>query len=54
MVSTVGLKYNQLFHGEGRDWHRNKESAVEQANKMKANKIASLKKSIAKLEKRIF
>lgn len=39
------------FHGEGKEWHRTKESAVKRAEEMRLAKIASLKKSIAKLEK---
>ena len=41
----------QTAHGEGKDWHRTKESAVKRAENMRAAKIASMRKSIAKLEK---
>ena len=42
------------FHGEGRDWHRTESAAKECAAAMKAKKIASLKKQIAKLENLTF
>ena len=37
-------------HGEGKDWHRTKEAASAKAEKMRLDKIVSLKKSIKKLE----
>lgn len=43
-----------FFHGEGKEWHRDAASAVAHANKMRLAKIASLKKSIAKLEAKTF
>jgi len=42
------------FHsawGEGKQWHRDLESAVKRAEEMRGDKIASLKKAIARLEK---
>lgn len=38
------------FHGEGKDWHRTKESAIERADEMRMKKITSLRKQIKKLE----
>jgi hypothetical protein len=38
------------LHGEGRDWHRTKKSAVEWAIKMAAKKIVALKKQIQNIE----
>lgn len=46
MVKTCDGRY---FHGEGRDWHRDRLSAVTRAEKMRAAKIALLEKSIAML-----
>ena len=46
---TWGGWFNSA-HGEGRQWHRTKEAAVAQAEKMRLAKIVSLKKSIKKLE----
>ncbi|WP_457797593.1 hypothetical protein [Methylocystis sp. S23] len=40
----------QNFHGDGRDWHRTKESALVKAEEMRVAKIEALKKQIAKLE----
>ena len=37
-------------HYEGRDWCRTRESAISRADEMRVKKIASLKKSIKKLE----
>lgn len=49
----VGVKhggYTAYFHGEGRDWHRTAESALKRAEEMRRKKIASLNKSLAKIE----
>ena len=42
------------FHGEGREWHRTKESAIDKAEEMRKKKIETLKKQIEKLEKMEF
>lgn len=39
---------------EGNDWHRTPEGAIARAEEMRKAKIASLKKSIAKLERLTF
>ena len=44
---------NGLF-GEGKEWHRTKESAIQKAEEMRQKKIASLKKQIKKLEEMRF
>ena len=41
---------NTCYHGEGKDWHRTKESAVKRAEEMRQKKIQSLQKKIKKLE----
>lgn len=38
------------YHGEGKEWHRTKESAIKKAEEMRQKKIESLKKQIKKLE----
>ena len=53
MIETVG-KYSNYFHGEGRQWHKEKESAITKAEEMRQKKIASLKKQIERLEKMKF
>lgn len=42
---------SSYFHGEGKNWHKTKESAIAKAEEMREKKIASLKKQIDKLEK---
>lgn len=55
-VGMISLKrsgdhYNEYFHGEGREWHRTKESASSRLSVLKEKKIASLKAQIKKIEK---
>jgi hypothetical protein len=54
MVEVVGSRYAEYYHGEGRDWHRTESSAIARAEKMRAAKILSSRKQIAKLEKLTF
>lgn len=42
--------YTLSLHGEGKDWHRTRESAIKRAESMRIAKIASLKSQLAKLE----
>jgi len=51
MVIERAPRLPRYFHGEGREWHRSWEGALAHAEKMRADKIASLRKSITKLEK---
>lgn len=39
--------FTQYFHGEGREFHKTRESAVKVANAMKSKRIKSLEKSLA-------
>lgn len=50
MVAGRGL--HEYFHGN--DWHRTREAAVIRANEMRAVKIKSLQKSLAKLQAKVF
>ena len=51
MISYGNVGYgSQYAHGEGKDWHRTPESALARAEEMRKAKIASLRKSIAKME----
>lgn len=52
-IRTAG-HMSQYFHGEGREWHRSLDGAISRAEEMRIAKIASLKKSLAKLEKLTF
>lgn len=38
------------YHGEGIEWHKDKESAIKRADEMRNKKIESLKKRIKELE----
>lgn|SRR5262249_42428611 len=42
------------FHGRGREWHRTREGAQAKAEQMRRDRIDSLKKTLAKLEKLSF
>lgn len=50
----IKAKYGSYYHGEGREWHRTKESAIKKAEEMRQKKIQSLKNQIEKLEKMEF
>lgn len=54
MVEAVGATYATYYHVEGRDWHRTRVAAVARAETLRKAKIASLRKSITKLEKMEF
>ena len=54
MLSYIGSRYDWRECVHGTDWHRTPEAALERAEKMREAKIASLKKSIAKLEAMMF
>jgi hypothetical protein len=52
MISIIGARFGgEFYHGEGKEWHTSKESAIKKAQEMKQKKIETLKKQIAKLEK---
>lgn len=50
MIKQVGVSYPTTYHGEGKEWHRTKESAIKKAKEMKEVKIKSVKKQLTKLE----
>lgn len=54
MIATCEGSYMAHYHGEGREWHKDKQSAIAKAEEMRKKKIASLKKQIEKLEKMEF
>lgn len=47
---VVPHTHGGYLHGEGKDWHRTRESAVKRARSMRDGKIISLKQQISKLE----
>lgn len=55
MVHDIsGGSQSIYYHGEGKDWHITRESAISRAESMRIKKIASLKKSIMELEAMVF
>ncbi len=50
----MDVENKQSYHGKGKDWHETFEDAKIKAEQMRERKIASLKKSILKLEKMEF
>ncbi len=53
MIKNIN-KQNDCYHGEGKNWHRTKESAIIRANEMRTAKIKTLQKQIIKLDKLTF
>jgi len=51
MVEIRKNGFTSYFHGEGKEWHLTKESAIVRAEEMKLRKIESVKKQLNKLEK---
>ena len=49
-ISSGMLTYGNYGTAHGKDWHRTPEAAIAKAEEMRKAKIASLKKSIAKME----
>lgn len=43
-------RYQEIFHGEGKEWHRSKEAAAARLIVLKEKKIQSLLKQINKIE----
>ena len=50
MIQEIRDRHPATYHGEGKEWHRTKESAIKKAEEMKDTKIKSVKKQLAKLE----
>lgn len=51
---SKGWTLKQLFHGQGREWHTDREAAIARADEMRKAKIASVKRQLAKLEAMTF
>lgn len=43
--------FNEYYYGEGKEWHRNRESALKRAEEMRTKKLSSLERQIEKLKK---
>jgi len=54
MVKCVDSTYPTYYHGEGKEWCKTREHAVECANKIRDKKIVTLKRNIEKLKKLTF
>jgi hypothetical protein len=54
MLSYIGSRYDWREYVHGNDWHRTPEAALARAEEMRKNKIAALKKRIAKLKYTMF
>ena len=54
MLSYIGSRYDWRECVHGNDWHRTPEAALARAEEMRKNKIAALRKIIAKLEAMTF
>lgn len=54
MVPGTEHAYTAYYHGEGRQWHRTRESAVKQAIAMRDKKIAALNRQLVKLKNTTF
>lgn len=48
--SMVDVGHGAYLHGEGKQWHRSRDSAVIRAEVMRESKIASLEKSLARIK----
>ena len=54
MVCVSCNGFHEYFHGEGKEWHVTRESAIRRAEEMRKKKIISLRKSISGLESLTF
>ncbi|WP_025774712.1 hypothetical protein [Clostridium botulinum] len=45
---SIGVEY---YHGEGKEWHRTKEDAINKSEEMRNKKIKNLESQIEKLKK---
>lgn len=50
LVTVKGSALWDSYHGEGKEWHRTRESAVKRAEQMRDKKIASLEKQLARIK----
>ena len=52
--NMISCGIGNYYHGEGKEWHKTKESAIKKSEEMRQKKIESLKKQIEKLERMRF
>lgn len=53
-TSSTMISYGRGEYAHGKDWHRTREDALTRAEEMRKAKIASLKKSLEKMERMAF
>lgn len=53
-VQMISCGPLEIYHGEGKEWHRTIESAIKKSENMRISKISSFKKKIEKLNKLTF
>jgi uncharacterized protein (DUF2164 family) len=58
-VAVIADKFGPLYYhycvlGDGKEWHRTKESAIKKAESMRLSKIKSLREELLKLEQMKF
>lgn len=49
MIEIIGSPY-EYYHGEGKEWHLTKESAINKAEEVRDKKIKTLQKQLEKLQ----
>lgn len=50
MIQARGKGLPAFYHGEGRDWHLSFDAASSRAEKMREDKLASMRKKMGKLQ----
>lgn len=53
MVVSVG-NHHRCFHGEGKEWHRDRTQAVLRAEEMRKAKLVSIAKQAKRLQAKVF
>jgi len=46
--------YTEYLHGEGKDWHRTWDSALQRAESMRVKRIKSLERSLKRMQGLVF
>ena len=54
LVKYKGAHSSEYYYGEGLQWHRTREGAIERANKLRAAEIKKLQNRINKLNQMTF
>lgn len=54
MAIVKELDYQIYLHGEGNEWHKDKQSATKRAEEMRIKKLQSLDRQIKKISAMVF